>query len=329
MADIFISYASLDRPTARRLAQVLEACGWSVWWDYRGLRGGQPFEGVIEQAISTARVVIVVWSQNSIQSDWVRAEAALALDEKKLVPLRIDKTVLPLRYRNIHTIDLSSWTGEREAEPFERLLETLSDYLGSPKKAEQPERRSEPPSQAEPADVAARPPSVPGRKHLGKYLAAILATGGVLLGVVMLMGRQEVLPPEPPTEATVCESPASTEDVGADMQAAYERGYYKMKLILTRPDADQGDAVAQFNLGVMYAQGRGVPQDDAEAVRWYRKAADQGHPTAQNNLGMMYQEGHGVPRDDAEAVRWYRKAAERGHAIAQANLDRLSAKGSR
>ena len=67
----------------------------------------------------------------------------------------------------------------------------------------------------------------------------------------------------------------------------------------------------------MYDEGEGVPQDDAEAVRWYRLAAEQGDATAQYNLGLMYDEGEGVPQDDAEAVRWYRLAAEQGDASAQ------------
>ena len=62
----------------------------------------------------------------------------------------------------------------------------------------------------------------------------------------------------------------------------------------------------------MYHKGKGVPQDDAEAVKWYRKAAEQGNADAQNWLGWMYQNGKGVPPDDAEAVEWYRKAAEQG-----------------
>ena len=62
-----------------------------------------------------------------------------------------------------------------------------------------------------------------------------------------------------------------------------------------RRAADQGNADAQFNLGVMYAEGRGVPRDDAEAARWYRCAADQGEAAAQFNLGLMYAKGEGVP----------------------------------
>ncbi len=70
----------------------------------------------------------------------------------------------------------------------------------------------------------------------------------------------------------------------------------------------------------MYRQGRGVPQDDAEAVRWYRLAAEQGHASAQYNLGVMYADGRGVPQDDVEAVRWFQLAAEQGYAGAQYNL---------
>ncbi|MDA9260795.1 sel1 repeat family protein, partial [Puniceicoccaceae bacterium] len=67
--------------------------------------------------------------------------------------------------------------------------------------------------------------------------------------------------------------------------------------------------------------GRGVPQDDVEAAKWYRKAAEQGHVEAQYNLGYMYDFGYGgVPEDDTEAVKWYRKAAEQGYAQAQYNL---------
>jgi TPR repeat protein len=74
--------------------------------------------------------------------------------------------------------------------------------------------------------------------------------------------------------------------------------------------AEQGDARAQYNLGLMYAEGEGVPEDDVEAVRWYRLATEQGDAVAQNNLGVMYATGAGVPEDDAESVRWYRLAAE-------------------
>jgi TPR repeat protein len=87
-----------------------------------------------------------------------------------------------------------------------------------------------------------------------------------------------------------------------------------------RVRADQGDAQAQYDLGVSYAQGRGVRRDHAEAVRWYRKAADQGYAKAQSKLASMYFYGKGVGQDYAESIRWARKAGEQGDAEAQIAL---------
>ena len=84
--------------------------------------------------------------------------------------------------------------------------------------------------------------------------------------------------------------------------------------------AEQGNVDAQFNLGVMYDNGRGVRQDYAQAVQWYRKAAEQGDADAQYVLGVMYDNGQGVRQDYTQAVQWYRKAAEQGDAQAQLAL---------
>ncbi|HKW91603.1 MAG TPA: tetratricopeptide repeat protein, partial [Methylomirabilota bacterium] len=77
---------------------------------------------------------------------------------------------------------------------------------------------------------------------------------------------------------------------------------------------------AQYQLGLRYASGEGVPQDAAEAVRWYRRAAEQGLAPAQYQLGLRYANGDGVTRDFSEAAAWYRRAAEQGVAFAQFNL---------
>ncbi len=102
--------------------------------------------------------------------------------------------------------------------------------------------------------------------------------------------------------------------------AAYKRGDYATALREWRPLAEQGNANAQFFLGLMYGNGEGVPQDYAKALQWWRKAAEQGVAGAQYNLGIMYDNGRGVPQDSAKALQWYRKAAEQGYAKAQYNL---------
>ncbi|MBR7621371.1 sel1 repeat family protein [Phenylobacterium sp. 20VBR1] len=105
-----------------------------------------------------------------------------------------------------------------------------------------------------------------------------------------------------------------------DADDAFARGDYMTALQLVRPLADQGNAVAQYHLGLLYDTGQGVPQDYAAAAAWYRKAADQGHSDAQFNLGLLYDNGQGAPQDHAAAAAWYRKAADQGDAEAQTNL---------
>ena len=94
-----------------------------------------------------------------------------------------------------------------------------------------------------------------------------------------------------------------------------------------RKAAEQGHAGAQCDLGLMYANGRGVGKNEAEAVKWYRKAAEQREANAQFNLGLRYSNGRGVAKDEAEAAEWYRKAAEQGDADAQCNLGVMYANG--
>ena len=76
--------------------------------------------------------------------------------------------------------------------------------------------------------------------------------------------------------------------------------------------AKQGNVDAQYNLGVMYAIGQDVPQDDAQAVQWYQKAAEQGDAKAQYNLGVMYEEGKGVRQNLVIAKEWFGKACDNG-----------------
>jgi tetratricopeptide (TPR) repeat protein len=103
-----------------------------------------------------------------------------------------------------------------------------------------------------------------------------------------------------------------------DAVAAYQRGDYATALRLWHLLAEQGDADAQFHLGVMYESGQGVLRSDAEAIKWYRKAAEQDDAVAQFNLGVMYAKG--VSPNHAEAALWYRLAADHGLAGAQFNL---------
>jgi TPR repeat protein len=93
-----------------------------------------------------------------------------------------------------------------------------------------------------------------------------------------------------------------------------------------RKAADQGDAFAQYELGYMYHHGYGVSPDYAEAARWYRKAADQGNTASQVSLGLMYNQGMGVPQDYVSAHMWFNLAAASGYAGAANSRDDVATK---
>lgn len=108
-----------------------------------------------------------------------------------------------------------------------------------------------------------------------------------------------------------------------DGTAALDRKDFKKAYTLLLPLAKQGNSFAQYNVGVMLAQGLGVDKNEKDAVSWYQKAAEQGDPDAQSNLALMYESARGTKQDYKKAMEWYLKAANQGDALAQHNLGSL------
>lgn len=106
-------------------------------------------------------------------------------------------------------------------------------------------------------------------------------------------------------------------------QKLYWNGNYKEAFPLFKKIAEQGDARAQTNLGLMFRNGKGVEVDYLSAIYWYKKAANQGDSRAQYALGIMYMYSRGVEHDIEEATKWFHLAAEQGHMNAQKELERL------
>ncbi len=129
MHEIFISYSRRDISTVRALTTALSQKGLSVWVDRSDIREGDAYDTQIEEAIAQTSVVIVLWSEHSIRSHWVRAEAAYALAKHKLLPISIDQSQPPLQFMQIQAIDFGSWQGCCEDEAFERLLAALAKRL--------------------------------------------------------------------------------------------------------------------------------------------------------------------------------------------------------
>src|SRR5215204_1747466 len=95
IATLFVSYARDDRVRAQRLIAVLEKQGYELWWDAK-LEGGAAFADSISSALKSADVVLVLWSASSVISDWVRDEATIGRDRKRLVPIGLDASEPPL-----------------------------------------------------------------------------------------------------------------------------------------------------------------------------------------------------------------------------------------
>jgi hypothetical protein len=124
MSDIFLSYASEDVEHAGKLAQALSRHGWSVWWD-RSILPGKIFDAVIEAELSAAKCVIVLWTTDSVESRWVRAEAGEALDKGRLIPVLLEEAAIPLVFRQIQAATLIGWDGEDAHAGFQHLLKAV------------------------------------------------------------------------------------------------------------------------------------------------------------------------------------------------------------
>lgn len=108
--------------------RALEQKGWSVWWD-RDIPPGKTFDQVVEEAINAAKCVIVVWSKDSVRSDWVKTEAAEGARRGILIPVLIDDVKLPLEFRRIQAASLVDWTGTLSHPGFEQLSEAIAGIL--------------------------------------------------------------------------------------------------------------------------------------------------------------------------------------------------------
>ena len=128
MADIFISYSSTDKTMVKRLAELLEEKGWSVWWDAE-IPIGQKYDTVIEAELQQAACVLVVWTQRSIASEWVKNEASEAAAKGKLVPVMLEQLELPLAFKRTETALLLDWDGEANHPELQILFQSISHII--------------------------------------------------------------------------------------------------------------------------------------------------------------------------------------------------------
>ena len=130
MSRIFLSYARDDVDAAKQLAGAISEAGHDVWWD-RNLHGGSRFATEIDRALKSAEVVVVLWSEASIESAWVQDEAAEGRDSDRLIPLAMNSTKPPLGFRQFHTIGLGEWNGHGRPAGIDELLDAIGRTAGA------------------------------------------------------------------------------------------------------------------------------------------------------------------------------------------------------
>jgi TIR domain/Bacterial Ig-like domain (group 2) len=126
---IFVSYANEDRETARAVARLLESAGYTVWWDRR-IPAGRTWRSMIEQALSEMHGMVVLWSNHSVESDWVKEEAEEARALGRLIPVLIEPVKPPVGFRSIQAAELTDWDGTNDCLGARQLIADLQSLVG-------------------------------------------------------------------------------------------------------------------------------------------------------------------------------------------------------
>lgn len=178
MASVFLSYDRNDANQARGIAKALERAGNSVWWD-RHIQGGTQFSRAIEQALHDADAVVVLWSTESVQSTWVRDEAAEGRDSGKLIPVTLDGALPPMGFRQFQVIGIPA-TGHARNVALQSLADAVASIAGKEANVDRSSHSPNPPR-------AAATPHRPWR--LSPVWAALVAAVITLTGVGYFLFR--------------------------------------------------------------------------------------------------------------------------------------------
>ena len=243
MVDVFISYSRSNRERVRVLADAVKALGYVVWWDDE-LPPHKSYGDVITEKIAAARAAIVCWSADAAQSEWVRAEADLARNQKKLIQTSYDDVMPPMPFNQIQFASLADWKGQADHSGWRKVQASLSDLCG-------------PPGNIQPIAAVSPVPPPPARSSLSP---ALLGAGAVVLLLVlvavawMALGGdvQDTLDPQTPQTAE--DSQASDAPDASDDAT----GRYRLAAMIDDPDgftnirakpATNAEIVGKINTG--------------------------------------------------------------------------------
>jgi hypothetical protein len=360
MADVFISYRKADRAKAEALAKALKVENLDVWWD-TALETGQTFDEKIQAVLQEAKAVIVVWSRESVKSDWVRAESSIGRERGILVPVMIQSVNIPVPFNLLHTADLIGWNGDRSHPGYLDVVKQVKTLAGK---------------------AHVKPLKPPPNRALRAVWRAI-----AIVAVIALVGASTwVIKPwerfSPEARAAAAEREAKTKldasraklapfgveladfekYYGQEIAARFNRGHYdQLKTVAASGEpsalallcavdtwdyngrgadpelgdatcsqaAEAGDPVGRvYNADYVSTLSLYDPRVDFEksqmvAVAEYKKAADAGVAWGQYYYGKLLREGEGMDADPAAAETYLKAARDKGLPAADYQLGLL------
>lgn len=185
MSHVLLSYARQDAERAGRVAQALENAGLDVWWD-RSVPPGKSFDQVIEEALADSHAVVVLWTGSSVDSNWIKAEAAEAFSRKIMVPVLLDDVRPPLAFRRIAAANLTGWDGTAPDPELDSLVGVLSEMAARGPAPPAPLRPQPAPEPAPPPPVTPPPPHEPTAPPRPAKKRSIPVLVWVLLGAAVI-----------------------------------------------------------------------------------------------------------------------------------------------
>ncbi len=293
MTDVYLSYARPDRTQAARLAQALEAQGFSVWWDAEELPGDRYAEEAPKRR-SGAQALLALWSQESVQRTWVLDEAAAARDALKLVNVSLDGSLAPAGFAQLQLFDLGAWTGDSANPAFVRLSGLLARLRAG---------------DADPTVLPSAVASLPARSGGGRWRLALGFTAFVAAlaaaAAIYTSNRPAAVAPELDGDTT---PPGMAQAYGLEAEDLSGFGAHDLvRLALARSGlerieagAEDGDALGLGLSCVAHALGEGAPEDASLARTRCEAAAAAGSSLGPLMLARLAEAGQaGLSPDQA------------------------------
>jgi len=343
VADIFISYSSSDRPKAKALAEAMQEQGWSVWWD-RKIPLGKSFDQVIEQELDAARCVVVVWTNASIASDWVKTEAAEGARRRVLLPVFMDDVKIPLEFRRLQAANLTEWRPGSPNSEFDRLVRYVGEMLGQPTVAEP---RGEDAARPQPIRDSTAPKTAQEESNLTASTSANkLRDNSSTASAEHPKSAFEQRPPDTSPEEESNDTRKTRLAISRNPLLILGGAATLLTLIVVialrpsghapddRPQREPVPAPAAESQPEpeVASTGKGIAQRALEGIggssipkSLTESKANEGE--ALYSKGEQYYFGSGVRQDYGEAAKWYHKAADLDFVPAQKKLAQMYSEG--